>query len=89
MAKKVVLAKNINDNIPELSIYNGIGLVDFNIEPHLNAANSEHIREIEIAAKVSPIYGLHDEAFLEVVDGSMKIFGEYRLFGIASIPNIS
>lgn len=80
MAKKVVLARNVDDDIPELSMYDGIGLVDFNIEPHLNTANCKHIKDVEIAAKMSPIYGLHDEAFLEVVDGDMKIFGVYRLF---------
>ncbi len=80
MAKKVVLAKNVDDDIPELSVYDGIGLVDFNIEPHLNKATCEHIRDVEIAARVSPIYGLHDEAFLEVVDGEMKTFGVYKLF---------
>lgn len=80
MAKKVVLAKDMEDGIPELSIYDGIGLVDFNIEPHLNSATREHIKDVEIAAKVAPIYGLHDEAFLEVGDDGMKVFGEYRLF---------
>lgn len=79
MAKKVVLAKDIEDGIPELSIYDGIGLVDFNIEPHLNSATREHIKDVEIAAKVA-IYGLYDEAFLEVGDDGMKVFGEYRLF---------
>lgn len=80
MAKRVVLAKDIDDGIPELSIYDGIGLVDFNIEPHLNNATSEHMKDVEIAAKTAPIYGLHHEAFLEVGDDGMKVFGEYRLF---------
>ena len=31
MSKRVVLAKDVNDNIPELVIYDGIGLVDINI----------------------------------------------------------
>lgn len=29
MAKNVVLAKDVSDSIPELSLYEGIGLVDF------------------------------------------------------------
>lgn len=80
MAKKVVLAKDLNDNVTELSLYDGIGLVDFNIEPHLNTASKEHYNDVEIAAKVSPIYGLHDNAFIEDIDGSFKVFGQYNLF---------
>lgn len=80
MAKNVVLAKDMDDNIPELSIYDGIGLVDFNVEPHLNTASTEHIKDVKIASQVSPIYGLYDEAFIKSVDGSFDIFGEYRLF---------
>lgn len=80
MAKKVVLAKDLSDNVPELTTYEGIGLVDFNIEPHLESASREHLMDVEIAAKISPIYGLHDGAFIEDIGGKFKVFGEYSLF---------
>ena len=60
MAKRVVLAKDINDNIPELSIYDGIGLVNINIEPHLDPTDEEHNKDIYEASKSSTIYGLYE-----------------------------
>jgi len=80
MAKKVVLAKDKKDGIPELSIYDGIGLVDINTEPHLNSANDFHIKEIEEAAKISTIYGICDNAFIKVIDNNIEIYGEYKIY---------
>lgn len=80
MAKRVVLAKDINDNVPELSIYDGIGLVDFNIEPHINEANEEHICDIKQAAKIAPIFALHDEAFIKEIDEEITFYGKYKLY---------
>ncbi len=80
MAKRVVLPKDPHSDIPELSIYDGIGLIDINIEPHFNTATAEHIAEIEEAAKITPIYALCDDAFIKVLDDEMKIFGDYQVF---------
>lgn len=80
MARHVVLAKDITDNVAELSLYDGIGLTDFNIEPHINEASVEHIADIEEAAKTAQIYGLYDESFIEAVDGKITIFGKCILF---------
>ena len=80
MAKKVVLAKDESDNIPELSLYTGIGLVDVNVEPHFNEATEEHIEEIKKAAQIAPIYALHDGSFIKVDFNGMRIFGPYHLF---------
>ncbi|MFJ7746778.1 Type 1 glutamine amidotransferase-like domain-containing protein [Peribacillus sp. NPDC097295] len=78
MAKKVVLAKDMTDHIPALSIYDGIGLVDINIEPHLGSASKKHIEEdIHEAAQVAPIYGLYDNSFIKIVGDKMDIFGDY------------
>lgn len=77
MAKRVVLAKDIDDNIPELSIYDGIGLVDINIEPHLDSASEEHMKDIYEASRYSTIYGIYDNTFIKVVNDSMEIYGAY------------
>ncbi len=75
MAKRVVLAKDIDDNIPELSIYEGIGLVDINIEPHLDSASKEHMEDIYEASRLTAIYGICDNAFIEITDDAMKTYG--------------
>ena len=77
MAKRVVLAKDINDNIPELSIYDGIGLVDINIEPHFDPTDEEHNKDIYEASKSSTIYGLYDDSFIKIVDDEITIYGDY------------
>ncbi len=75
MARRVVLAKDENDNIPELSVYEGIGLVDCNVEPHVNQASQEHWQEIMDASQIAPIHCLWDNAFLVERDGDLQIFG--------------
>lgn len=77
MAKRVVLAKDINDNIPELAIYDGIGLVDINIEPHLDSASEEHMKEVYEASHYTTIYGIYDNTFIKIVNDTMKIHGVY------------
>lgn len=80
MAKRVVLPKDIYDNIPTLSIYDGIGLVDINIEPHLDSASEEHLKDIEEACQYTTIYGLYDNSFITIIDGKMELYGQYVLF---------
>lgn len=80
MAKQVVLAKDLEDEVPELSVYEGIGLVDFNIEPHIDHASEEHLEDVRVASKIAPIYGLCDESFILELDGDFTVFGQYRLF---------
>lgn len=77
MAKKVVLAKDVEDHIPELSIYDGIGLVDINIEPHLDSASKDHMKDIHEASQHAVIYGLYDNAFIKIIDNKLKIYGTY------------
>lgn len=80
MAKKVVLARDMEDNIPELSIYDGIGLVDINIEPHLDSSSENHLNEILEATQFSTIYGLNDNSFIKIVDNNISIYGYCSIF---------
>lgn len=80
MADRVVLARDVEDDTPELSIYEGLGLVSVNIEPHLDLERQEHLADIAEAAAISPIYGLFDNSFIVIQEGQMQIFGDYRLF---------
>ena len=80
MAKRVVLAKDESDGIPELAVYDGIGLVDLNIEPHIQNAAEQHLMDVVRAAKISPIIGLPDDSFIVDVNGVYSIFGKHRLY---------
>ncbi|WIV11550.1 Type 1 glutamine amidotransferase-like domain-containing protein [Proteiniborus sp. MB09-C3] len=77
MAKRVILPKDIEDNIPELSIFEGIGLVDINIEPHLDTESEKNMEDIYEATEYATIYGLFDNSFIEVVDDSTEFYGAY------------
>ena len=80
MAKRVVLAQDTEDNRLGLSIYDGIGLVDINIEPHFDTERKEHMNDIYEASKHAIIYGLSDHSFIEVVGDSIEFFGPYIKF---------
>jgi len=80
MACRVVLAKDIEDNIPELSVYEGLGLVNINIEPHLDLLRGEHLLAIKEAGKIAPIYCLYDDSFILIEQNQQQIFGPYVLF---------
>jgi dipeptidase E len=80
MADEVVLPKDEEDNVPELSVYKGLGLVVVNIEPHLDFNRTKHIEDIKDASQTSPIYGIYDDSFILVNDDKVEVFGDYCLF---------
>ena len=76
MAKKVVLAEDKDDNIPSLSIYEGIGITDINIEPHCDFYNEDHWKDIEEASSVSDIVVMNDDAYI-ICDEKIDYYGKY------------
>ena len=77
MAKRVVLARDIDDGIPNLSIYKGIGITDINIEPHCDFKNEEHWKDIEEASKYSNIIVMHDDCYIIVDNDVTSYYGSY------------
>ena len=82
MADRVVLARNIYDNAPEMAIYQGLGLVQINIEPHLDPLNAEHLDDILEASVHAPIYGLFDDSFILDDGQHTTIYGPYCLYNL-------
>ncbi len=66
--------------------YQGLGLVDFSLAPHLDHPNMPDNSEAEYAKWAAgvpvPTYGIDDETAIQVVDGTMKIIseGHWKLF---------
>ena len=79
MAKNVVLARDIDDNIPDHSFYKGIGLVDINIEPHFDLNNTFHNKDIIEISKDNEITCLPDESFIRI-EKNIEIIGDYYIF---------
>lgn len=80
LAKRVVLAKDMECNVTELVIYEGIGLVDINIEPHLDTISEEHIKDVYEASQHTAIYGIYDNAFVKVADDKVRVYGDFLKF---------
>lgn len=77
LSNRVVLAKDEDDNIPNLSIYEGIGITNINIEPHCDFKNTKHFSELEEASLYSPIILMNDDCFIIINDDQYKYFGSY------------
>lgn len=81
MARQVLLARDPGDGIESLCQYEGIGLVDFSIEPHFADAEKNRMADVLAAAECAmrPFYGLYDESFIVEAQGTRSFFGPYRL----------
>lgn len=77
MAKKVVLAKDLSDDIPSLSIYEGIGVSDYNIEPHCDFNDNIHFEDLIEASFYTNLIVMNDNCFIIINDKNRKIYGEY------------
>lgn len=64
----------------ELDIKKGLGLVDFQIIPHLNSPSFEKMRKesLEIASREvkEPVYAIDDNSAISVDDGKVEIISE-------------
>ena len=79
MAKNVAIARDIDDNIPDHSFYNGIGLVDINIEPHFDLNNTIHNKDIIEISKDNKMICLPDDSFIRI-EKDINIIGDYYMY---------
>lgn len=80
MADNVVIARDLDDNIPNHSFYKGIGLVDINIEPHFDFNNLNHNQDIIDISKNNKIICLPDDSFIRIKNGKKEFIGDYYIF---------
>ena len=59
--------------------YNGIGLTDFNIYPHLDFNNIDYLKEIFRVSKIRKTIALPNESFIRVENGISEIIGEHYI----------
>ncbi len=80
MAKQVLLARDPDDGIDQMCQYEGIGLVDFSIEPHFADAERTRMPDIQEAMRYATrdFYGLYDGSFIVESQGKRTFFGPYR-----------
>lgn len=57
--------------------YEGLGLVDFNIYPHLDLKNNEFLKEIFTVSNTAPLIALPNESFIRCENGNIEYHGNY------------
>lgn len=77
LAKKVVLPRDVSDNIPNLSIYGGIGVVNINVEPHCEFENKDHWNDIIEASYYSDIIIMKEGSYIIINNNETTYYGYY------------
>ena len=54
---------------------NGMGLIDFSIEPHFDIENREVLNELKEYSKDVDIYALEDDSFIVIKDNQEILYG--------------
>lgn len=64
------------NNIKE---YEGIGLIDINIAPHLDFNNIDYLKEIFRVSKIRKTIALPNESFIRIANKNIQIIGEHYI----------
>ncbi len=85
MANKVLLARDLAEDILETVVYDGIGLTNINIEPHCNFDNKEHWQDLKDASKINKIYCMKDNCSIVIKNNNTTIYGNYCILNNGQI----
>lgn len=77
----IKIADGVDNNVVGLKDFTGLGLVDFEINVHCNAAMCEATKEYADAVG-HPVYALDDLSAIKVVDGKAEVIsgGSWKLY---------
>lgn len=81
MTPTIKIADGVDDNVVGLEDFTGLGLVDFEINVHCNAAMIEATKEYAEAAGHA-VYALDDLSAIKVIDGKVEVIsgGSWKLY---------
>lgn len=70
-----------DENVVGLTDLTGIGYVNFEVEPHCDAARIEAVKDYAKQSK-NPVYAIDDLTAIKVVDGSVEVIsgGSWKLY---------
>lgn len=72
MCKIAVCTKD--EDFSESTTYNGMGFLDFSIEPHFNINNGEVLEDLKKFSYKSDIYALDESAFIIIDNSQLKLY---------------
>lgn len=78
LAKKIVYKDELQN---ETYAYDGIGITEIFIYPHLNIEDKNYLKELLEVSKQNKLYTLNNEAFIKIENGKKYIDGEYYILG--------
>jgi len=70
-----------DENVPGITDLTGLGYVDFEIEPHCDAARIESVKDYADQTD-NPVYAIDDLTAIKVVDGDVEVIsgGSWKLY---------
>lgn len=74
-SKNVVFLDEYQDN--KIVNYEGLGIVNFNIYPHLDFKNIEFLKEVFTVSNTVPLIALPNESFIRCENGNIEYHGDY------------
>ena len=78
-ANSVIYKDDFMDN--KILEYEGIGITDITIYPHLDFANNDYMEELFEVSKYREIVALPNESFIRIEDGKVNYIGDYYVVG--------
>lgn len=75
MCKNAICTKD--EEFEKSNIYDGMGLVDFSIEPHFKLSNIEVLEDLKKFSEKTCIYALEDDAFIMIENDKEYFYRKY------------
>lgn len=77
----IKIADGVDDNVVGLTDLTGLGYVDFEVEPHCDAARMEAMKEYADTSD-NPVYAIDDLTAIKVIDGNVEVIsgGAWKLY---------
>lgn len=75
MCKKAICTKD--EDFDKSTMYDGMGLVNFSIEPHFDINNKEVLSDLKKLSKCTDIYALEDNAYIIIENKKINFYRKY------------
>ncbi len=70
--------------------YQGLGLTDYNVEPHFSESNTELLNQTLLPdSKIAPFIALENRSYIMINDNATKLYGNAWLFANGTYRQIS
>lgn len=75
MCKNAICTKD--EDFDKSNLYQGMGLVNFSIEPHFDCSKTDILKDLKEFSKITDIYALEDDAYIIIEDNIIDFYRKY------------